>query len=292
MRHIKSQKHLRMVTSETQKVTESDTGFEHVTQMLPQITLMLPSKSGQSKNDQSRNESCSNHICDLCKRSYKHRSGLSRHRKKCLEGSDAAKDKTIQELRNQMDEYRSLLKSSNDLTKQSMNIAQTNAATANTATKKSLSAINYLVKFHPNAPVIKPLGHREVKLLDMREDNLLETLDYHDRKKTLHKFIGDFIVTVYKEDDVKLQSVWVSDSSRLTYIVRKLLNNEPKWVVDKTGRILLTSVIEPFLAHLRGHINSTATEPVKADYPHKMDYYKAIKVYGGRGRTRRRDDGG
>ena len=176
---------------------------------------------------------------------------------------------------------RELVKTTGQTAANATEAVKTTAATAKTATKKSYSAINYLMKFHSNAPIIKPLGHREVKMLDMREDNLMETLDYHDRKKTLHKFIGDFIVTVYKEEDIKLQSVWVSDSSRLTYIVRQLLNDEPKWVVDKTGRILLATVIKPFLEHLRGHINKTAKEPVKTDYPHRMDYYKAIKVYGG-----------
>ena len=51
-------------------------------------------------------------------------------------------------------------------------------------------------------------------------------------------------------------------------------------MVDKTGRILLTTVIQPFLAHLRKHINKGQEEPVKADYPSRSSYYKAIRIYG------------
>ena len=204
---------------------------------------------------------------------FAYRRSLSKHMKSCMELQ-------VKKYKDLADQYYEELVTLRELTKTTTQVIKTTAETANTATKKSLSAINYLVKFHPNAPVIKPLGHKEIKLLAMREEDLLETLEYHQRKKTLHKFIGDFIVTVYKEEDVKLQSVWVSDSSRLTYFVRQLLNDEPKWVVDKTGQILLTTVIQPFLAHLRKHINKGQKEPVKTDYPSRSAYYKAIRIYG------------
>ena len=276
-KHIQTKKHARMVTEGNIKVTNADTALPAVTQMLPKVTRKLPCFSGLKE---IQPEVVPIHQCDGCGQTYKYRSGLSRHRKRCKRQHGTDKDRVIKELRDQVKEYRALLESSMDIAKTTTQAINTTAETAKTVTKKSYSAINYLMKYHSNAPVIKPLGHREIKLLAMQEEDLLETLEYHQRKKTLHKFIGDFIVTVYKEEDVKLQSVWVSDSSRLTYFVRQLLNDEPRWVVDKTGRILLTTVIQPFLAHLRKHINKGQEEPVKADYPSRSSYYKAIRIYG------------
>ena len=220
------------------------------------------------------------HICEDCKMQFAYRRGLTRHSKSCLKMMLKNQDRIIKEQRQKLAEYKALLETTGKLAQTNAETAKTSMETVKTATKRSYSAINYLIKHHANAPVIKPLGHKEIRLLDMREEDLLKTLLYHYRKKTLQRFIGEFVITIYKEEDVKLQSVWVSYSNRLSYIVRQLLNDEPQWVVDKTGRILLKTVIRPFLEELRMYVNEEAVEPSQDDYPSRVDYYRAIKAYG------------
>jgi len=72
------------------------------------------------------------------------------------------------------------------------------------------------------------------------------------KHKTVGKYLGDFIVKLYKKDDPKAQSIWNTDDNRLTYIIRELLhNNSSNWVVDKKGLKTKEYLINPLLSHIK-----------------------------------------
>jgi len=66
------------------------------------------------------------------------------------------------------------------------------------------------------------------------------------KKKSLDKFIGDIIIKEYKKEDTKTQQIWTTDVSRLSFLVRQILNETEKvWMSDKKGTCLLKMIIKP-----------------------------------------------
>jgi hypothetical protein len=72
---------------------------------------------------------------------------------------------------------------------------------------------------------------------------------------TLCKFIGDFLVNIYSKKNAINQSMWNSDTSRLTYIVNELQESgKIRWVRDKKGLKVKQYVIKPLLEYLLGEL--------------------------------------
>lgn len=83
------------------------------------------------------------------------------------------------------------------------------------------------------------------------KEKFVEGLVYQYNKKALSNYLGDIIVKHYKKKDPKQQSIWNSDSTRLTYIVRELFNEKKiDWLVDKKGIKTTNYIIKPFLKHI------------------------------------------
>ena len=85
---------------------------------------------------------------------------------------------------------------------------------------KSMSTMSYLLLNHNNAPALKLLP--DYSIITKNDESLIKNLIYHNRKETLEKYIGDFIVEQYKKDDPNLQAMWSSDTERLNYFIREL----------------------------------------------------------------------
>ena len=81
---------------------------------------------------------------------------------------------------------------------------------------------------------------------------LCEELLYRYKNKTAHKFIGDIILTVCKKEDSSQQSLWNTDSSRQTFIIKEALDdNTSSWVIDKNGKKTTFYIIKPVLDQLK-----------------------------------------
>ena len=64
--------------------------------------------------------------------------------------------------------------------------------------------------------------------------------------------MGDFIIKVYKKEKPSEQSIWNTDSSRLTYIIKDLINKKSsKWKIDKKGIKTKKFLIKPLLKHIK-----------------------------------------
>ena len=72
--------------------------------------------------------------------------------------------------------------------------------------------------------------------------------------KIIHSshYIGDIIIKNYKKVNSAKQSVWNSDTDRLTYVIRTLLkNNKFQWQLDKKGIDTANHMINPILQYIK-----------------------------------------
>jgi hypothetical protein len=65
----------------------------------------------------------------------------------------------------------------------------------------------------------------------------------------LNRYLGKLLLKNYKKSDPKQQSLWNSDTGRLSYVVRTLAGDKPTWIADKKA-IQLKDNINPLLFHL------------------------------------------
>ena len=82
-------------------------------------------------------------------------------------------------------------------------------------------------------------------------------------------FLLEFIVKSNKKDDPSQQSIWNSDTTRLTYAVKELMNEKDNWCLDKKGIKTTKSVIEPLLDFLK--LNIKVSVKTKSENFHKVD---------------------
>ena len=83
------------------------------------------------------------------------------------------------------------------------------------------------------------------------KEKFVEKMLYKHREKILDDYLGKIIVRYYKKKDPNQQSIFNSDTTRLTYIVRELFNNKKiDWTVDKKGIKTTNYIIKPLLKHI------------------------------------------
>src|SRR3989304_5311899 len=133
--------------------------------------------------------------------------------------------------------------------------------------KKSISALSYVMKNYKDAPVLQrlePFGiiSNGYKSADKFADEMIETY----KRNKLEKYIGDKIISYYKKDKTIDQSLWTTDISRCTYLI-KSADNQNKWIIDKKGVNTINIIIDPIYQHLRKIILSN--EYVKYDKTQK-----------------------
>ena len=91
-----------------------------------------------------------------------------------------------------------------------------------------------------------------MKVVIMIKIPLIASLVYNFNNNCLHKYLGDFIVKYYKKNDPAQQSLWNSDVSRLTYIIKELLvSKESIWNHDYKGVQTKNYIVNPLLKHIR-----------------------------------------
>jgi hypothetical protein len=207
--------------------------------------------------------------CENCSREFNHKNNYYRHKKTCIlhNSTDqlelkfklefAEKEK---EMFMKLDNEKNLIiKEKTELLNNFMtnanniiNKAQDNTKiTAQAMQTVSVSALKYANDKFNNAPLLLPLENFSINNLsfDNEEDReqLIETLIYNAKQKSLDKLLGDHIVKCYKKDNPEEQSFHTTDCSRLNYIVRNLIENALTWAVDKSGIKICTSIVKPLI---------------------------------------------
>jgi len=135
---------------------------------------------------------------------------------------------------------------------------------ATKANKYAMSTFNILAKKFVDSPPLRKINTEQIETImykGVKDKELISALIYYNRNKTLVKYIGGAIVSSYKKDDPRTQSLWNSDTQRLSYIIRALANDNIYWVRNAGGTQVTEYIIQPILDYLdvaiRDHIKNT-----------------------------------
>ena len=95
--------------------------------------------------------------------------------------------------------------------------------------------------------------NEQIKSTDnTNEDNFVKELNTNKQK--LNEKIGDIILASIKKENPKVQSLWCSDVSRLSYLVRDIVDNSKKiseWKIDKNGKKMCELLIIPLVNEIK-----------------------------------------
>jgi hypothetical protein len=116
-------------------------------------------------------------------------------------------------------------------------------------------------------PILKPLDdYDEVRVGNMitepinADENVMfiNTIYSQYTCSKLVEYIGNIIVSFYKSDNISKQSLWCSDLSRMTFLVRILPDGSQcnRWISDGQGEMVKTKVIKPLLNYIATCIDS------------------------------------
>jgi len=198
--------------------------------------------------------------CTGCQKTYSSKSALNRHTLyNCKKNqSDTTelkteikelKDKLIQKdiefvkkeadfkikmLENQVKELKDLI--------QSGKVAST--------TTYNISVEKYVQQNYPDAPHLMQLN--DYSVIEDDENELVNNLIDKYKDGLLDRYLGDFIISNYKKNDPSDQSIWNSDTTRLTYIIKELFaNKKSSWSKDSKGVKTTNYIIDPLLNYIR-----------------------------------------
>lgn len=255
-RHINTKKHLVKVSTVTnnKKVQNNDS---HMT------PIRLP----------KRVKKCT-FLCSYCNNEFTKSCNLARHKKMCEEKKLVMEkcEKKIQhnELEHKLNEMQIKMDSierERDTYKYIVN-------QSGGLIKKSLSSLSYLIKNHNSAPALQIIdgdiiNYKQIVYDEDTGEAIMGEIDSDEsvdmdklgsdiisayKHKTLNKYLGGCIVDIYKKEEPSTQSIWNTDTNRLTYIIRELINNKPDttaWYIDKNGVKTSTYLIEPILKEVK-----------------------------------------
>lgn len=152
-------------------------------------------------------------------------------------------------------------------------------STAGNLVGKSLSTIEYVTKHMNNAPVLKPI--KDMSVIQKAEGDgkfgVADIITYHGKKKTLHKFLGNIIISHYKNaDNPEQQSLWASDVSRLSYVVRQNSGKDDVWMEDKNGLKVNETIIIPLLEHVAAALRAKIQEEQDDGHEPTVEYVNRL----------------
>jgi hypothetical protein len=203
--------------------------------------------------------------CTFCNNSYPNSGNLARHKISCLEKRKLVdelnekneflkqKDEIIKQKNEtliQKDETISILKSEVSHLKMIVN-------NSGSIIKTSVSTMAYVLKNYRDAPVLESIKDYSAIHYEQNNTEFVENLIFEHNNSKLYAHIGDFIIKTYKKDDPTQQSIWNSDTSRLTYLIREIIaNNKVDWKVDKKGIKTTKFIIDPILEYIDTQIRN------------------------------------
>jgi len=244
--------------------------------------------------------------CPFCKNNYSSSSNLTRHKKACNKKDQLESeyynelDKKEQEIQRLKELYekdtthlkelyekdtihlKELHEKDGKLNKQLQDEVKHLKSLINNAggiIKTSVSALAFVAQNYEGAPILKQLkNYSYIKEIELDADDsddefdLIDTLIHHNMKETIQEYLGNIIVEAYKKKDPNKQSIWNSDTTRLTYIIRDLINKKPDWTVDKKGIKTGKYIIDPLLEYIRKEVTEYILENGAEKYIHLSEY--------------------
>ncbi len=238
-KHRNTQKHIKKTTQNTQSKTAPEKHPKTPQNTEPVVIF-----------DEQLN------TCKKCGLIFTRRSSLLRHLKTCnsdetinlkaqIENIEKAKNMEIESLKLQLMNAQREAQKAEENAKYLRTVIDSTGILAH----KSVSALTYLATKHKDAPPLKEIGYEDAKkLLKYDTDKrLIKRLITHYKHNKLDKFIGEIIIKHYKKDNPADQSIWNSDASRLTFLIKNIVGKESEWITDKKGVKMRNLVIQPIV---------------------------------------------
>jgi hypothetical protein len=114
-------------------------------------------------------------------------------------------------------------------------------------TEKSVDGICNALTFANTEFTTAPILKKICKFDFVDDCKCVDDLIHHHEENTIHEYIGDIIVMLYKKDKAGDQSFWNTDASRLGYIIRQKVDAKILWGKDANADRIASFVIEPII---------------------------------------------
>jgi len=282
-RHTKSIRHMKKV-SEINDSKNDNTLAPQLHLNNPQPHLNTPHYKDHNKSTMDKETKIkSKYECKYCETAFKRLDNLNRHSKVCservvyelkrkLEDKDKEldlamrlKDDKIELLESDLIYYKNLIKT----------------AGVGSGAKITTNVQSLIVNKHDDAPAIEYAKPNLLKFnsKDAYENSLFLVNRYKDNTFTM--FVGKCIVAACKKEDPDEQSVWATDANRLTMFIKKMMNDESKWISDKKGVQTTKYLINPILQRIKEMLidyNKHLYSQVGKLSQHEVDYYNDIMI--------------
>lgn len=161
----------------------------------------------------------------------------------------------LQLLRSQQSEKSLTNNSNNNINSNNTNIFNDNKTFSD---NKTINVFTYVNSNYLNVEPLKPLEQKQLKkmlTIDSRKNGghcFCDFVVFHYEKHLLHEYLGDIIINAYLKKDPEEQQFWSSDVARLSFIVRRVLDQDDLiWLTDKKGSYIEKTIISPLLDELK-----------------------------------------
>jgi len=270
-RHLSSKRHFK-------KVNSQDMEEKNLSKIIQQLSCSYP-----SENDKS-------YTCDKCGNIYKHQSGLSKHKKICT-GKKIAEVEFMNKLKD-VEREKEMEKKEKELAKKEINMLHKQQKMHEqhvsllrqliiTSTKGTNGSItSTLYEHYSNNPPLKQIEYTKLCSLLRPKSKLVKEMISCYKHNTLHEFLGNFILDIYKKKNYSEQSIFASDTSRLTYMIKETVyENTSEWVPDKKGVKTINYIIRPLTLYVIDLINEfeDKNKPLEDANPEDVEEYIRLK---------------
>lgn len=224
------------------------------------------------------------YTCPFCCGNYSRLDSLKRHTKSCRYKSQQIRDidfdhkSQIMELTNELEKatmqanfYKErfqdsskqidIIENSNKILRDETKFNRDLVNNAGKLVDKSVGALTFVSKTYPNAPPLTKFNnYKALKAIKQGDHKLADIVIYHRKRKKLVRFIAKYIILEYKKENPFEQSIWNSDTSRLSYIIREMINNKPEWRLDKGGLKIDSYIVQPVTKYIKKEVEARIVE--------------------------------
>ena len=239
-KHTNSKKHIKIETLLAQQILLQNKGTSKGTKNGSKIVL----------SDEQSNV----HKCMYCGNNYATTGSLARHKKICSVKEQTIIENEVVTLKNEINKLNVIIgKDANMINtlKDENKHLKSIVNDAGSMVKSSMSAMAYVIKNYKDAPALLPLKDYKALKYERNNTTFVEDLISQYNHDLLSDYLGNFIIKTYKKDDPAKQSIWNSDTSRFTFVVREPTGkNKADWTVDKKGIKINKFIIDPLLNYV------------------------------------------